>query len=71
MPYASMTGTACAFWIAGLFVAGMALFVLVFVIIRLRLPWRPEATVLVVIAAALAYLVVVALLVVLAWRGCG
>jgi hypothetical protein len=62
---------ACALWISILFAMGLALFVLVFLLIRLRLPWHPEAIVLVTVGAALAYLVVVVLLSVLAWQGCG
>lgn len=47
------------------------MFVLVFLVVRLRRSWKPEAIALVTAGAAIAYLVVVALLAVLAWQGCG
>lgn len=65
-----MTG-ACALWISVFYAMGLVLFVLVFLVVRLRRSWKPEAIVLVTIGAAIAYLVVVVLLAVLAWQWCG
>jgi uncharacterized membrane protein (UPF0136 family) len=65
-----MTG-ACALWISVFYALGLALFVLVFLVVRLRRSRRPEAIALVTIGAMLAYLVIIALLTVLASRGCG
>jgi hypothetical protein len=63
--------TGCVLWISFIYGMGLALFVVVFLVVRLRRSWRAEAIVLVTIGAAVAYLAIVVLLTILAWRGCG